>query len=293
MALSGRIFGFQLLVDARPAGAHGRRRGRAAVPDRAALVGPAHRARGRRPARGDAGRGADVPVQQPRRDARADHGRGARTRRPGRSTPPDAAPGPGGSSPPAPSSGLGFLTKQLQVLLVVPALALTVLVVAPSRPRRRVGDLLAGGAAVIVSAGWYVALVELWPASSRPYIGGSTTNSLLELALGYNGLGRILGAEGNPGGGPGGGPPAGVPPGGMGGAGWGSRRRRLRRLAGCPAPVHVRVLGPGVLAPARGARAARRRALGPAPRAAHRPHPRSPAARRPLDARARRWSSAR
>ena len=123
--------------------------------------------------------------------------------------------------------GLGFLTKQLQVLLVVPALALTVLVVAPSRPWRRIGDLLAGGAAVVVSAGWYVALVELWPASSRPYIGGSTTNSLLELALGYNGLGRILGTEGNPGdgaggpGGPGGGAPAGMPPGGMGGPGGG------------------------------------------------------------------------
>ncbi|HWD78943.1 MAG TPA: glycosyl transferase, partial [Kribbella sp.] len=53
----------------------------------------------------------------------------------------------------------------------------------------------------IVSAGWYVALVELWPASSRPYIGGSTNNSLLELALGYNGLGRLLGGSGNGGGG--------------------------------------------------------------------------------------------
>ncbi|WP_328302602.1 ArnT family glycosyltransferase [Actinomycetospora sp. NBC_00405] len=116
--------------------------------------------------------------------------------------------------------GLGFLTKQLQVLLVVPAFALTVLVVAPARLRRRIGDLLAGGAAVVVSAGWYVALVELWPASSRPYIGGSTTNSLLELALGYNGLGRILGAEGTPGGGPGG-APAGMLPGGMGGPGGG------------------------------------------------------------------------
>ncbi|GAA4870398.1 ArnT family glycosyltransferase [Actinomycetospora straminea] len=120
--------------------------------------------------------------------------------------------------------GLGFLTKQLQVLLVVPALALTVLVVAPSRPSRRVGDLLAGGAAMVVSAGWYVALVELWPASSRPYIGGSTTNSLLELALGYNGLGRILGNEGGGSpsgtpGGPGGGPPPGA--GGPGGGGFG------------------------------------------------------------------------
>lgn len=112
--------------------------------------------------------------------------------------------------------GLGFLTKQLQVVLVVPALALTVLVVAPSRPWRRIGDLLAGGAAALVSAGWYVALVELWPASSRPYIGGSTTDSLLELALGYNGLGRILGTEGNPGAGPGGAVPP-MPPGGMAG----------------------------------------------------------------------------
>ncbi|GLZ46190.1 hypothetical protein Acsp06_23750 [Actinomycetospora sp. NBRC 106375] len=124
--------------------------------------------------------------------------------------------------------GLGFLTKQLQVMLVVPALALGVLVVAPSRLRRRIGDLLAGAAAIVVSAGWFVALVEIWPASSRPYIGGSTTNSLLELALGYNGLGRIFGNErggGGPGGGPGGGaPPAGAPramggPGGMGGPG--------------------------------------------------------------------------
>jgi 4-amino-4-deoxy-L-arabinose transferase-like glycosyltransferase len=65
--------------------------------------------------------------------------------------------------------------------------------------------LLGALAALVVSAGWYVALVELWPASSRPYIGGSTNNSLLELALGYNGLSRILGGGGNRGGGGGGG----------------------------------------------------------------------------------------
>ena len=44
-------------------------------------------------------------------------------------------------------------------------------------------------------------LVDLWPADSRPYIGGSTDNSFLDLVLGYNGLGRILGGEGNGGGG--------------------------------------------------------------------------------------------
>ena len=54
-------------------------------------------------------------------------------------------------------------------------------------------QLLAAGAAVVVSAGWWVAIVELWPASSRPYIGGSQNNSVLELVLGYNGLGRLTG----------------------------------------------------------------------------------------------------
>src|SRR6195952_2125939 len=122
--------------------------------------------------------------------------------------------------------GLGFLTKQLQVALVVPALALVYLVVAPTTLRRRIVDLVAAGVAIIVSAGWYVLLVQLWPASSRPYIGGSTDNSLLELALGYNGLGRILGGEGNGGGGGGrgGGAPGGPPRGGAAPAGGGPAR---------------------------------------------------------------------
>jgi 4-amino-4-deoxy-L-arabinose transferase-like glycosyltransferase len=116
--------------------------------------------------------------------------------------------------------GLGFLTKQLQVALVLPALALVYLVVAPTTLRRRIVDLVAAGVAIVVSAGWYVLLVQLWPASSRPYIGGSTDNSLLQLALGYNGLGRILGGEGNGGGGGrprGGGAPGGLPGGIPGG----------------------------------------------------------------------------
>ena len=128
--------------------------------------------------------------------------------------------------------GLGFLTKQLQVMLAVPALGLVYLVAAPTGLRRRILDLAAAVAALIVSAGWYVLLVELWPASDRPYIAGSTDNSLLQLAFGYNGVSRILGGQGGPGGGGGtGGPrggPAGVPGagvpfrGGAGGAGGGS-----------------------------------------------------------------------
>ncbi|MEJ2867058.1 glycosyltransferase family 39 protein [Actinomycetospora sp. OC33-EN08] len=115
--------------------------------------------------------------------------------------------------------GFGFLTKQLQVLLVVPGLALVYLLVAATTLRRRIGDLLAASVAIVVSAGWYVALVDLWPASDRPYVGGSTDNSLLQLALGYNGLGRILGNERGGGGMPGGGTPGGGMPPGAGGPG--------------------------------------------------------------------------
>ena len=102
--------------------------------------------------------------------------------------------------------GLGFLAKQLQALLVVPAFALVYLAAAPGSLARRLGQLVAAGAAMVASAGWWVAIVELLPASARPYIGGSQTNSILELTFGYNGLGRLTGDEtGSVGGGPGGG----------------------------------------------------------------------------------------
>ncbi len=99
--------------------------------------------------------------------------------------------------------GFAFLTKMLQALLVVPAFALAYLIAAPTRLVRRVWQLLLAGAAMVVAAGWWVAIVELLPASARPYIGGSQSNSILELTLGYNGLGRLTGDEvGSVGGGP-------------------------------------------------------------------------------------------
>ncbi len=106
--------------------------------------------------------------------------------------------------------GFAFLTKLLQAFLVLPGLALVFLVAAPVGMWKRIGKLLVGAATMVVSAGWYLALVSLWPADSRPYIGGSTDNSLLQLALGYNGIQRIAGGEGGPHGGPGGGGPGGA-----------------------------------------------------------------------------------
>lgn len=114
--------------------------------------------------------------------------------------------------------GFAFLAKLMQAMVVAPAFALVVLVAVSGTLRQRLRDLLVGLLAMVLTAGWYLALVSLWPSTSRPYIGGSTDNSLLQLALGYNGLGRVFGGEGNhhgPGGamhGPAGGPPMGGSP---------------------------------------------------------------------------------
>ena len=102
--------------------------------------------------------------------------------------------------------GLAFLTKTAQALLVLPALAVAYLWAAPTGLWRRVRQLLAAGVAMVVVGGWWFVAVALWPAADRPYIGGSTDNSAIELALGYNGLGRIFG-QGGFGGGRGGGRP--------------------------------------------------------------------------------------
>ncbi|MET9286979.1 glycosyltransferase family 39 protein [Nocardia beijingensis] len=110
--------------------------------------------------------------------------------------------------------GFAFLTKMMQAFLVLPALGLVFLVAGAGGFWSRIGKLITACAAMVVAGGWYVLLVELWPADSRPYIGGSTDNSLWELALGYNGMGRLLGGSGNPSGGGSGGPGGG----GMGGA---------------------------------------------------------------------------
>ncbi|WP_193611353.1 glycosyltransferase family 39 protein [Nocardioides lijunqiniae] len=91
--------------------------------------------------------------------------------------------------------GLAFLTKMLQAFLVLPALALAYGLFATVPLWRRLGHLLVALAALVASTAWYVAIVELWPAGSRPYIGGSQDDSILELTLGYNGLGRLTGEE--------------------------------------------------------------------------------------------------
>ncbi|XVS66734.1 ArnT family glycosyltransferase [Actinosynnema sp. CA-299493] len=100
--------------------------------------------------------------------------------------------------------GFAFLAKMLQAFLVLPAFGSVYLAFAPAALPRKLRHLAAASGAVVVAGGWWVLAVELTPAGSRPYIGGSQGNSVLELALGYNGLGRLTGEEiGSVGGGPG------------------------------------------------------------------------------------------
>ncbi|MET0476080.1 MAG: glycosyltransferase family 39 protein [Mycobacterium sp.] len=91
--------------------------------------------------------------------------------------------------------GFAFLAKMLEGAMVMPALAAAYLVAAPVRLRVRLVHLLGAAAAFAVSAGWFVVLTMLWPASARPYLAGSTDNNFMNLVLGYNGLARVLGRE--------------------------------------------------------------------------------------------------
>ena len=101
--------------------------------------------------------------------------------------------------------GLAFLTKYLQAYLVLPGYALVFGFSANTTLRRRIVGLGVALAVVLVTSGWWVAIVQMLPAADRPFIGGSTTGSPLDLIFGYDGLGRIFGASGPGGGGAGGG----------------------------------------------------------------------------------------
>ena len=86
--------------------------------------------------------------------------------------------------------GFAFLAKMLQAFLVVPGFAVAYLWAGPPRLGRRIWQTVLMGVGIIVGAGWWILAAEFTPAVDRPYFGGSTNNNILQLAIGYNGLGR-------------------------------------------------------------------------------------------------------
>ncbi|MFG3265124.1 ArnT family glycosyltransferase [Streptomyces bobili] len=101
--------------------------------------------------------------------------------------------------------GLAFNTKMLQGYIALPAVFAVYLYAAKPRLVKRLVNLAAAAVVLAVSSFWWAAAVSLVPADERPYIGGSTDGTAWNLIMGYNGLGRVLGGEGNGGGGGGGG----------------------------------------------------------------------------------------
>jgi 4-amino-4-deoxy-L-arabinose transferase-like glycosyltransferase len=98
--------------------------------------------------------------------------------------------------------GVGFNMKMLEAYMVVPAFYIFYLLAFRRDWRKKLAVLAAatvlmGG----ISASWAV-VVDSIPQDKRPYIGSSKTNSVLELAFGYNGISRLTGNRGA--GGPGG-----------------------------------------------------------------------------------------
>ncbi|MFD2473344.1 ArnT family glycosyltransferase [Amycolatopsis silviterrae] len=107
--------------------------------------------------------------------------------------------------------GCGFVTKMMQAWIVLPGFALAYFVGTSAPVKRRLLDLLGAAVVLLGSSFWWTALHDLWP-GSKPYMGGSTDGTALNLIFGYNGFGRIFGGEGNfgPGHRPGGALPGGL-----------------------------------------------------------------------------------
>lgn len=89
--------------------------------------------------------------------------------------------------------GLGFNMKMLQAFMVLPAFLLFYLIAAHANWKKKIVSAVLSLVVLIgVSLSWALA-VDYTSAGSRPYVGSSQTNSVLELAFGYNGTERLLG----------------------------------------------------------------------------------------------------
>jgi len=86
--------------------------------------------------------------------------------------------------------GLSFQFYELEAWAVWPALALAYLFTRQAWARR-LGHLALAGAVSLVASLWWVAIVSMIPAGSRPYIGSTLSNNPWEMVFGYNGLGRF------------------------------------------------------------------------------------------------------
>jgi 4-amino-4-deoxy-L-arabinose transferase-like glycosyltransferase len=97
--------------------------------------------------------------------------------------------------------GIGFNVKMLEAYLVVPAYGVLYFLAAPRKIWTRIWHLLVAVFIMLtISFSWALA-VDLIPAALRPYVGSTQNNSEISLAIGYNGVSRLLGNSSGGGGG--------------------------------------------------------------------------------------------
>ncbi|WP_084704723.1 glycosyltransferase family 39 protein [Phaeacidiphilus oryzae] len=87
--------------------------------------------------------------------------------------------------------GLAFQAKMLQAWLVLPAFAAVYLFAGPGGLGRRALRLLPAGLLSLLVSCFWIILVQLTPAGSRPYLDGTSNNNPFTLVFGYNGLSRF------------------------------------------------------------------------------------------------------
>lgn len=85
---------------------------------------------------------------------------------------------------------LAFHTYMLQAWAVWPALIIAWFFTDGTLRKKILDLLIAGSTSFLLSLTW-IFVVLLFPASSRPYIGGTYHNNPFEMVFGYNGLGRF------------------------------------------------------------------------------------------------------
>ncbi|MHA6488496.1 ArnT family glycosyltransferase [Bacillus cabrialesii] len=89
--------------------------------------------------------------------------------------------------------GLAFNMKMMQAFMVLPAFVLFYLIASRVSLKKKISSLILSLILLTsLSLSWAV-VVHSASSSSRPYVGSSQTNSVLELAFGYNGTERLLG----------------------------------------------------------------------------------------------------
>lgn len=148
--------------------------------------------------------------------------------------------------------GVAFNVKMLQAYMILPAFCLFYLLAFRTDWKRKLGILAAAVVVLlVVSASWAVIVDYAVAQEDRPYVGGSQTNSVLELTFGYNGLNRLTGMGGGGGNPPGGnGPRDGGPRENGTEAGDGNRADRQNRSGSMPGgPNGAMLNGPDGAAP--------------------------------------------